>query len=152
MQLSLKRAAAALLLACAPLPAHSASTIFGRWLTQGGDGVVDVRPCGADLCGYIVGLNVPRLPSGDVPRDSRGRPQCDLQILRAQPAEPGRWDGRIIDPNGGTAWHCTLRLDEEGHLRLRGYVLTPLFGLTQTWTPYAGPLRPDCGMEQRLSR
>jgi uncharacterized protein (DUF2147 family) len=96
---------------------------------------------------------VPHLPGGEVPRDTRGPPQCGLQILQAQPIEPGRWDGRIADPSDGTTWHCTLRLegqgrlDGQGVLKLRGYVLTPLLGSTQTWTPYAGTLGADCSMK-----
>jgi uncharacterized protein (DUF2147 family) len=144
MQLPLKRFALAALLACAPLAAQSAPSIFGRWLTQDRDGVVEITPCGAELCGRIVGLDVPRLPNGDVPRDTEGRPQCGLQILRAQPAEAGRWDGRITDPSDGTSWNCTLRLDGQGRLKLRGYVLAPLFGQTQTWTPFEGTLGVAC--------
>ena len=34
----------------------------------------------------------------------------------------------------------------DGHLLLRGYVLLPLLGQTQTWTRYTGKLAADCAM------
>ena len=43
--------------------------------------------------------------------------------------------------------------DIPGRLRLRGYVLVPVLGATQTWTPYKGMVTPDCRMrELRASR
>ena len=145
MRLRVAGLAGALLLACVA-PLHAAPSPFGRWLTQDRDGVVEIRPCGADLCGRVIGLDLPRLPNGDVPRDPQGRPHCGLQILQAEPAAVGAWDGRITDPSDGTSWHFTLRLNDQGQLKLRGYVLTPLLGRTQTWTPYAGTLGADCAM------
>lgn len=147
MRLRLRGILSAALLVCTPLSAQSAPTIFGQWLTQDRDGVVDIRPCGANLCGHIVGLDVPRLTNGDVPRDAQGRPQCGLQILQARPTGAGQWDGRITDPSDGTNWHCTVRMDEQGRLKLRGYVLAPLFGVSQTWTPFAGALGADCSFK-----
>ena len=34
------------------------------------------------------------------------------------------------------------------HLLLRGYILLPVFGQTQTWTRHAGPLGADCAMPE----
>jgi hypothetical protein len=39
-----------------------------------------------------------------------------------------------------------MRVDAQRHLQVRGYVGLRLLGQTQVWTPYAGPLRPDCGL------
>jgi uncharacterized protein (DUF2147 family) len=142
MQLRLTLLAAILLTPAA----HAAPTIFGRWLTQDRDGVIEIAPCGPDLCGRIVGMDVPRLANGDVPRDLQGRPQCGLRILHAQPDGAG-WSGRITDPSNGTDWRCTLRLDGAGNVKLRGYVLAPLLGATQTWTPYTGTVGADCEFE-----
>jgi uncharacterized protein (DUF2147 family) len=142
MQLRLTLLAA--LLATIPFATRAAPGIFGRWLTQDRDGVIELAPCGPDLCGRIVGLDLPRLPNGDVPRDPQGRPQCGLQILHARPDGAGGWAGRITDPSDGTDWTCTLRLDAEGRVKLRGYVLVPLLGATQTWTPFTGTIGADC--------
>lgn len=130
-----------LLLTASPLAA--APSILGRWLTQDHDGVIEIARCGEAICGRIVGVDTPRLANGDVPRDSKGRPQCGLAILNARPDGAG-WAGTITDPSDGTEWNCTLRLGADGTLRLRGYVLVPLLGATQSWTRYTGALGPDC--------
>lgn len=122
--------------------------MLGRWLTQDRDGVVEIYPCERALCGRIVGMSPARRPNGSIPVDVDGHPECGLTILR-ETAEtaPGRWEGRITDPEDGSAWRCTLRLDATGRLELRGYVVVPLLGRTQVWTRYSGRLAPDCSMD-----
>ena len=143
MRLSLNALAIALLLAAAPA---SAAGLEGVWLTATHDGVIAIAPCAADLCGRIVGMGQTRRPDGSLPADPQGHPMCGLTILRAAADGPDRWAGDIIDPQTGTSWQCTLHLDEAGHLLLRGYVLLPLLGQTQTWTRYTGKLAADCAM------
>jgi uncharacterized protein (DUF2147 family) len=130
----------------------------GRWLTQDRGGVIDIYHCEASpprrdraaasaLCGRIAGLSEPLKPDGTVPADSSGHPKCGLTILHdAVQSEPGMWTGRITNPDDGTSWHCEFWVDDLGRLHLRGYVLVPLLGQTQTWTPYAGSLSSDCRM------
>ena len=36
-----------------PLSAQAASPITGRWVTQSKDGVVEVYPCGENICGKL---------------------------------------------------------------------------------------------------
>src|SRR6185312_7823410 len=99
------------------------------------------------VCGRIAGMDQARRPNGGIPVDVDGRPQCGLTILRGvTETSPGRWEGRITDPEEGSTWRCTLRIDEAGRLNLRGYVLVPALGRTQIWTRYGGRLGPDCAM------
>lgn len=116
----------------------------GRWLTPDGDGVIQIAPCGDALCGWIVGF--PDLAAGEAPPvDVHGRSQCRLAIMTAvQPDGENHWSGRITNPEDGRSYGVTLSLDEAGRLRLRGYVLVPLFGSTQIWTPFHGRLAADC--------
>ena len=126
--------------------ARGAEAPIGRWLTADGNGVIAIEPCGAALCGRIVGSNRPA--DAPMPTDRGGRPECGLTILTtdAQPTADGAWNGRIIDPRNGTAYHARLWLDDGGTLHLRGYVAVPLLGQTQIWHRYAGQLTPDCRM------
>jgi uncharacterized protein (DUF2147 family) len=144
--LPLKPAHLALLLAAVLATPARAAGPEGNWLTEDRSGVIAIAPCEAGLCGRIVGMSEPRRPDGSVSTDKQGHPMCGLTILHAAPDGPGRWSGEITNPDTGTAWHCTLSLDAAGHLRLRGYVLLPLFGQTQTWTRTAAPPRADCAM------
>jgi uncharacterized protein (DUF2147 family) len=119
----------------------------GRWLTEDGGGVIEIYSCSGGLCGRIVGMREPLNPDGSIARDHAGTPKCGLTLLRdSRQDEPGRWSGHITNPEDGTTWNCTLRVGEDGRLRLRGYVAVPLLGQTQTWSPFRGRLGPDCSM------
>jgi uncharacterized protein (DUF2147 family) len=65
-------------------------------------------------------------------------------ILRNAAPKGEVWEGRIIDPRDGDDYHARLHLETDGTLLMRGYVGMPLFGRTQVWTRYAGPLPIDC--------
>jgi uncharacterized protein (DUF2147 family) len=135
-------------LAAWPGLAGAASTPVGTWLTEDHKGVIAIAPCGGGLCGRIVGMSEPLRPDGSRPVDNQGRPQCGLTILQAAAGDqPGQWQGKITDPLDGSVWNCELSLDGEGRLHLRGYVLLPLLGQTQLWTPYTGHVTQDCRME-----
>lgn len=117
--------------------------IVGDWLTEGGDGVIQIAPCIAGFCGRIVGIT--RDPGEPMPHDWRGEQQCDLTILTVDPTpDDGVWHGAITDPRNGTAYHAQLRLDPSGQLLMRGYVGIPLLGQTQTWQRFIGRFGPEC--------
>ena len=56
---------------------------IGLWLTANGNAVVQIAPCGQDLCGQIVGLVLG--PNDPMPTDWTGAPQCGLTIFRTAP-------------------------------------------------------------------
>ena len=106
------------------VPAEGDGGPVGRWLTQDGDGVIGIEPCGqAILCGRIVGLTLDR-PESPMPTDVRGRPLCGLPILEMR-AGDGTWRGTITDPRSGSVWRAEMWLGGDGSLRLRGYVFGP---------------------------
>jgi uncharacterized protein (DUF2147 family) len=111
--------------------------------------VIEIAPCGAALCGRIEGLGAPRQPDGTVPRDVKGVPKCGLTILHDVVPSGDEWSGIITNPDDGTDWHCTLSVDDQGRLHLRGYVLVPLFGQTQIWPRFLGELGTDCAIMPR---
>jgi uncharacterized protein (DUF2147 family) len=150
MRAALSRAArvcgVAMLLHVGAALAAATGSPLGTWLTQDGDGVVQIYPCGAGFCGRIVGMSETVRPDGSRPVDRAGRPQCGLTILReTSETETHVWSGRITNPDDGATWNCEFWLEPDG-LHLRGYVLVPLLGQTQIWRPYTGALHPDCRM------
>jgi uncharacterized protein (DUF2147 family) len=129
---ALLAAALALTGPAAAQPGHLDSPA-GDWLVQDGDGVVRIGPCGDNLlCGTIVGTTT--------------RKQCRLTILNVAAAPDGTWTGQITNPDNGTVWNAQIWLTGHDRMELRGYVLVPLLGETQTWTRYTRPLAPDCRM------
>ncbi len=139
------------LLACLPdvAPVARASPTLsplGNWLTQDGDGVIQIYRCGDALCGRIVGMSEVVRPDGSKPVDRDGRPQCGLIILRQTGRDDsGKWQGTIANPDDGSTWNCEFWVASDG-LHVRGYVLIPLLGQTQVWHRYPGNVAADCRM------
>lgn len=116
---------------------------LGRWLSQDHDGVFEIMDCGKTVCGRLVGLRY----EGVMPTDKAGHPQCGLMMLTGfvrDESDPKRWDGLILDPEKDRTYHSEIWSPEPGLLKLRGYLLIPLFGETQRWTRYDGPIGRDC--------
>jgi uncharacterized protein (DUF2147 family) len=142
---------AAALVLCAALPgfghADAGGTPTGRWLTANRQAVIQIAPCGAELCGQIVGLATAH-PGDHMPTDWQGQPQCGLTIMETAPGTDGDgakvWQGSVLDPRDGSVYHAEIKLDGARHLYLHGYIGLPIFGQTQTWTPYAGRTLANC--------
>ena len=115
----------------------------GYWLTQSGDGVIQVARCSSGLCGRIVGIG--RAPGEPMPTDVNGRSECGLTILTNEVlASGGVWDGSVTDPRDGSTYGTQLWLDDKDRLHIRGYLGIRLFGRTQTWTRYTGQVSEGC--------
>jgi len=122
---------------------QSAASPIGRWYAEGGAAQVDVSHCGVHLCGRVMWLRSPFDENGCELRDRynpepalRGRSVIGVQILSGlAPAEDQHvWTGgTIYDPASGNTYHCTLSVDGENRLTVRGYIGVPLFGRTTTW-------------------
>ncbi len=120
-------------------------SLLGRWWAGDRDGVIEVYACGNGLCGRIVGQPDPRNAEGGLPLSNAGVPECGLTILRVtKRTDDGRWWGTITNPDDGKEWNCEIWLAADGAVRLRGYVLLPVLGQTQTWQHFTGHVGTDC--------
>ena len=121
---------------------------FGYWLTESGKAIVEVTSCKGSataVCGQIVWLSNPRDASGALKTD-RNNPDparrsdelCMVELLQAlKEREDGGWgDGSIYNPRDGRLYAATMKVKGD-RLHLRGYVVAPVFGKTQTWTRVA---------------
>lgn len=123
-------------------------SVLGTWLTADGKSKVDIQDCGKALCGRIVWLKVPTYPEGDkmagqvkIDRENpdtalRTRQILGLKMLSGfHPDGENVWSGgQIYDPRNGKTYSCTLTLENEHRLKVRGYVGISLFGRTVVWT------------------
>ena len=115
----------------------------GLWLTANGQGVVEIERCGDALCGRIVGIE--RGPADPMPTDVHGQPQCGLTIITDEkPEADGTWLGQVVDPRDGGHYRAKLWLDQNGNLKLRGFIGIPALGATQTWHRFTGHLAQQC--------
>jgi uncharacterized protein (DUF2147 family) len=135
-----------------PPASLSSATPDGLWMTANHDAIIQIAPCGSGLCGYIVGMFLG--PQDPTPKDWAGTSQCRLNIIQAAPQTDSSgwpyWTGSIVNPRDGTAYHAIIRLNAQNQLLLRGYVVLPIFGETQTWTPYHGTLAENCRLPQPI--
>ncbi len=122
--------------------ASAQSEILGRWVPPEQDSVVEIYPCGEQLCGRITDLDEPLAdgrPKVDInnrEESLRGRPILGMELLAGFVRKgPGDFrDGHIYNPRDGKLYKAVLTLLEDGTLKLRGYVGVPALGKTQIWT------------------
>jgi uncharacterized protein (DUF2147 family) len=134
-----------------PTPAQiQAAAPNGLWATADHGGVIQIASCGQDLCGQIVGMVLG--PQDPTPKDWAGATQCRLTILQAAPQVDGNgqlsWSGTIVNPRNGSTYNIILRVNSQHQLLLRGYLGLPIFGQTQTWSPFNGTLAENCRINQ----
>ncbi len=109
-----------------------------------------IEDCNGLLCGRIYWLKKP-LYEGRPKRDRhnpdaalRDRPLCGLPILTGfRRAKEKSWSaGEVYNPNDGRTFSSTLSLENDGSLRIRGYVGIALLGKTVEWVrPQVPPER-----------
>lgn len=133
---------------------------LGVWTNEKSTVAVRIVACGSELCGHIVWLAKPYRGTGALKRDwhnpnpgKREQPLCGLRVLRGfrQTAEHS-WDGGLIyDPRKGKTYHSYLTLSEPDELRVRAYMLLPLFGKTQMWRRATVPPGYECPRQPRAT-
>lgn len=121
-----------------------AGDVTGVWLTKDNKSKVEIADCGGKLCGTIIWLAEPLDEEGNEKTDKnnpdaslRARPIVGLELLNGfvPGDEENHWvDGTIYNPEDGETYSCTMTLQDDGTLKVRGYVGLPLFGKTQIWT------------------
>ena len=132
-----------------------AADVFGVWLTESGRTHVEIYRCtdpklGA-VCGRVVWLieainpDKTKAASIEEVRDTnntnqslRGRKLLGMDFMRdfkPDPDRPGAYiDGHIYNAEDGDTYSAKLTLQPDDKLVLRGYVLMPMLGKSQTWT------------------
>ena len=125
--------------------AMAQGTAVGTWVTEGGQSRIEIFDCDGLVCGTIVWLEEPNEEDGTPKIDDENpdealktRPLMVLQMLEGFSASgPTAWGGgTIYDPESGKTYSSTMELGDDNTIEVRGYVLLPIFGRSQTWTRY----------------
>jgi len=121
-----------------PTLVHAASSADGFWRTADGDGLVEIRPCGAALCGYLVDhgrlhANPNATDIMNVQPAMRSRPMMEMLLLEGFAGGPDRWGaGKIYNPQNGKTYSGSLSLIDADQLKVVGCLIRPLCG-SQIW-------------------
>ena len=127
-----------LLAAFIATPALAAPSVSGRWLTKGQDSIVEIAPCGAQLCGRVVKIlkavqGGPATDRNNPDPALRSRPLLGLPILTGFTDKGGSWGGTIYDPRNGKSYRSFLARNPDGTLKVQGCIA--FLCQTQAWAP-----------------
>jgi uncharacterized protein (DUF2147 family) len=148
--------AASIALLCASATLADGDAILGIWKTEPdeyGYAHVEISEANGKYHGEIVWLSEPEYPPDDeegmggqpkVDRnnpdpDSRTQPIVGLKLIKNfEFVGKDQWKrGTVYDPEDGKTYKCIIKLQEDGTLKVRGYIGISLLGRTTHWT------RPD---------
>jgi len=126
-------AATSLLLASSPL---AAADIEGRWRSPGGNSIIEIAPCGSDLCGTVAWAS-------DKAKKDAAKATDELIGTRLltglQEKKPGRWQGKLFIPDKNMRVSAKIQLASPSQLRVSGCAAKVICH-TQTWNKYDDPL------------
>jgi len=125
----------------------AAPGLVGYWETADHEGIVQIYSCGWErLCGALVGMEFDH-PNDPMPMTWSNRPQCGFPFIGNLKQRPdGAWFGSIINPKSGKTYNARITLASPGVLKLRGYLLVPALGQTESWTRFATVPPANCRM------
>jgi len=128
----------------ATLSTH-AQSVTGKWKTTddktGEDkSIVEIYEKDGKIYGKIIEILNPDKKDAkctDCKGADKDKPINGMVIIRGLSKDGDSWsDGKILDPNKGKTYRCTIKLHEKNKNKLdvRGYIGVSLVGRTQTWT------------------
>jgi uncharacterized protein (DUF2147 family) len=125
--------AAALL---ATSPAMAAAPIAGKWVTAEKDSIIEIAPCGANMCGkiskFLTPVQGPPFDRNNPDAKLKNRPLLGLPILLALKDGGKQWEGNIYDPKKGKTYKSKAFLNANGTLTVKGCIA--FFCQSFVWT------------------
>ena len=122
--------------------AAQAADVTGLWYDDSGRGAVEIKRCGASLCGNIRWLREPLRSDGrpfvdalNPDQSKRRRRICGLQVIGdLQQMGDGSWDGGwIYDPKTGKSYRVAVSLKSRNQLSVLGYLGIKMLGRELIW-------------------
>lgn len=118
---------------------NNANDITGTWYNEEKDGKIEIFIENGKYHGKIVWVDLEPgengLDENNPDPELRDRSLIGLKILEGFEYDDGEYeDGDIYDPKSGNTYSCTMRLEEDDRLYVRGYVGISLIGRTTYWT------------------
>jgi len=136
------------LLIGAKIATAQSEKIIGVWWNEEKTSRVEVFEKNGKYFGKVIFLKNNTNPDGSTPRLDYNNPDKNLQkreligtlILKnlIWDDDDNEWDdGEIYDPKSGNTYSCYAKLEKDGKLFIKGYVLgMPFLGRSTLWTRY----------------
>lgn len=123
--------------------ANAQNEILGEWLNADKNGKVLIYKVGENYFGKISWIKKPNNPDGTPQKDIlnpdeklRNQTIEGLVIMKDLEYDgENEWeDGTIYDPDSGKTYSCSMEINKNGVLGIRGYIGISLLGQTTEWT------------------
>jgi uncharacterized protein (DUF2147 family) len=117
--------------------AASPQQIEGRWRSPGGNSIIEIAPCGSDLCGTVAWA------SAKAKADARKTTSelVGTQILTALKAESdGRWVGRLFVPDKNLRVTAKVQAVGARQMKVAGCAAGRALCKAEVWNRFDGPL------------
>src|SRR5688572_28649822 len=110
------------------------SSIEGRWRSPGGNSIIDIAPCGSELCGTVAWAS--EKAKADA-RKATGQLIGTQILTQLQEKKPGRWQGRLYIPDKDMRVTAKIQLASPEQLKVSGCVV---ICKSETWSRFSDPL------------
>jgi len=116
--------------------------VTGRWKTiddetKEAKSIVEVYEKDGKIYGKVVEILNPAKKDSKCQNckgDDKDKPILGLTIIKGLKKDGKEYtDGEILDPQKGKLYSCTIKLDGNDKLSVRGYMGISLIGRSQTW-------------------
>lgn len=124
-----------LLLIAAAQP--NASSITGRWKSPGGNSIIDIAPCGDQMCGTVAWASAKAKKDAAKATDQLVGTQL---LTGVTPAKGGQWQGKLFIPDKNMRVTAKIQAVSASQLKVSGCVAGKSLCKSALWTRLDGPL------------
>ncbi|QIK54828.1 DUF2147 domain-containing protein [Dysgonomonas sp. HDW5B] len=121
----------------------NAQSVIGKWKTfddATGDAksIVEITEKDGKIYGKVIEILNPEKKNAkcnNCPDSDKDKPVLGLYVIKGLSKDGKEYsNGKILDPSSGKLYKCTVSLDGNDKLKVRGYVGISAFGRNQIWT------------------
>ena len=125
------------LLAAAAVQGPSDASIQGRWKSPGGNSIIDIAPCGSDMCGTVAWASASAKQASAKVTDQL----VGTQLLTGlQQDKNGRWVGKLFIPDKNMRVTAKIQLVSAQQLKVSGCAAGRALCKSALWNRLDGPL------------
>lgn len=121
----------------------NAQSVIGKWKTfddETGDAksIVEITEKDGKIYGKVIEIlnsEKKNAKCNNCPDSDKDKPVLGLYVIKGLSKDGKEYsNGKILDPSSGKLYKCTVSLDGNDKLKVRGHVGISAFGRNQIWT------------------